>query len=81
MAKYESRYKSLGFYANGELKRFNNGTYVTEDKDEIVVLNGLTDVTRVDEESKETKQLEAKAEPTATKPATKAPAKRTASTK
>lgn len=77
MAKYESRYKSLGFYANGELKRFNNGTYVTEDKDEISVLNGLTDVTRVDEEPK----TEAKAEPSATKPATKAPAKRTASTK
>lgn len=74
MAKYESRYKSLGFYANGELKRFNNGTYVTEDKDEISILNGLTDVTRVDEEPKETKQPEAK-------PATKAPAKRTASTK
>jgi len=77
MAKYESRYKSLGFYANGELKRFNNGTYVTEDKDEIAVLNELTDVTRVDEEPK----TEANAELTATKPATKAPAKRTASTK
>jgi len=77
MAKYESRYKSLGFYANGELKRFNNGTYVTEDKDEISVLNGLTDVTCVDEEPK----TEAKAEPTATKPAAKAPAKRTASNK
>lgn len=81
MAKYESRYKSLGFYANGELKRFNNGTYVTEDKDEITVLDGLTDVTRVDEEPKEPKQLEAKAEPSATKPASKTPAKRTASTK
>lgn len=77
MAKYESRYKSLGFYAKGELKRFNNGTFTTEDKDEITVLNGLTDVIRVDEEPK----TEAKAEPTATKPATKAPAKRTASTK
>lgn len=77
MAKYESRYKSLGFYANGELKRFNNGIYVTEDKDEIAVLNGLIDVTCVDEEPK----TEAKAEPTATKPAAKAPAKRTASNK
>lgn len=77
MAKYESRYKSLGFYANGELKRFNNGIYVTEDKNEITVLDGLTDATRVDEEPK----TEAKAEPSATKPAAKAPAKRTASTK
>ncbi|RDV27775.1 hypothetical protein [Lysinibacillus capsici] len=70
MAKYESRYKSLGFYANGELKRFNNGTYVTEDKDEITVLDGLADVTRVDEEPK-----------TEAKPVIKAPAKRTASAK
>lgn len=77
MAKYESRYKSLGFYVNGELKRFNNGTYVTEDKNEITVLERLTDATRVDEEPK----TEAKAEPSATKPATKAPAKRTASAK
>lgn len=77
MAKYESRYKSLGFYANGELKRFNNGTYVTENKNEITVLDELTDATRVDEEPK----TEAKAEPTATKPVAKAPAKRTASAK
>lgn len=70
MAKYESRYKSLGFYANGELKRFNNGTYVTEDKDEITVLDGLADVTHVYEEPK-----------TEAKPVTKAPAKRTASAK
>lgn len=71
MAKYESRFKSLGFYVNGELKRFNNGTYTTEDKDEITVLDGLTDANRVD-----------KAETTeAEKPATKAPAKRTASAK
>lgn len=77
MAKYESRYKSLGFYAYGELKRFNNGTYVTEDKNEITVLDELADATRVDEEPK----TEAKAEPTATKPAAKAPAKRTASAK
>ena len=77
MTKYESRYKSLGFYAKGELKRFNNGTYTTEDKDEIAVLDGLTDATRVDEEPK----TEAKAESSAPKPATKASAKRTASAK
>lgn len=70
MAKYESRYKSLGFYANGELKRFNNGTYTTEDTDEIAALDELTDAVRVDE-----------AEKTEAKPATKAPAKRTASAK
>jgi len=70
MAKYESHYKSLGFYANGELKRFNNGTYATEDKDEISVLGEMTDAIRVDEVEK-----------TEAKPATKAPAKRTASAK
>lgn len=70
MAKYESHYKSLGFYANGELKRFNNGSYVTDDKDEIAVLNEMADAVRVDE-----------AEKTEAKPATKAPAKRTASAK
>lgn len=76
MAKYESHYKSLGFYVNDELKRFNNGSYVTDDKDDIAVLDELTDAVRVDEQ-----KSEAKAEPSATKPATKAPAKRTASTK
>jgi len=75
MAKYESHYKSLGFYVNGELKRFNNGTYLTDDKDDIAVLDELTDAIRVDEKP------EAKADPSATKPATKAPAKRTASVK
>ena len=77
MAKYESHYKSLGFYVNDELKRFNNGTYVTDNKDVIAVLDELTDATRVDEEPK----TEAKAESSAPKPATKAPAKRTASAK
>lgn len=69
MAKYESHYKSLGFYVNDELKRFNNGTYVTDDKDEIAVLDDITDAIRVDESQSEAK------------PATKAPAKRTASAK
>lgn len=69
MAKYESGYKSLGFYVNDELKRFNNGTYVTDDKDDIAVLDEITDAIRVDETNPEAK------------PATKAPAKRTASTK
>lgn len=74
MAKFTSKYPSYGFYANGELKRFSNGIYVTDDKDEIVTLSGLRDVEIVVDEPKETKQPEAK-------PATKAPAKRTASTK
>lgn len=69
MAKFTSQYLSLGFYANGELKRFSNGQYVTEDKDEIATLASLRDVTIVDEPKPEAK------------PAPKAPAKRTASAK
>lgn len=52
MAKYQSRYKELMFYVGGSLRKFTNGIYVTEDKDEIAVLEKLADVQRVDEESK-----------------------------
>ena len=67
MAKYESRYQSLGFYVNGELKRFSNGVFNTDDKDAIEVLDAVTDAKRVDEPE--------------AKPAPKTPAKRTASAK
>jgi len=65
MAKFTSHYQALGFYANGQLKRFSNGQYVTEDKDEIVVLSGMADVEVVVEEQK-----------TEAKPAPKAPARK-----
>lgn len=74
MAKYESKYPTLGFYVNDELKRFSGGAYETDDKDEIAVLDALIDAKRVDEPVKTQAQTEAK-------PATKAPAKRTASAK
>ena len=70
MAKYESKYLTLGFYVYDELKRFNGGLYETDDKDEVEVLNALTDAKRVDEPKAQPKQTEAKA-----------PAKRTASAK
>lgn len=74
MAKYTSQYPALGFYVNDELKRFNNGQYATDDNATIVVLDGLTDVKRVDA-PKATK-------PEAEKPApAKAPATRKASAK
>lgn len=73
MAKFTSKYPSYGFYTNGELKRFSNGIYVTEDKDEIITLSGLRDVEIV----VETQQNET----TEAKPTPKAPAKRTASAK
>lgn len=69
MAKYESKYPKLGFYVYEELKQFNGGVYETGDKDEIAVLAALTDAKRIDEPQPEAK------------PATKAPAKRTASAK
>lgn len=68
MAEYKSRYAGLGFYVNGELKTFNGGRYVTEDKDEISVLDSLIDVERVD------KPMEEKPKQ-ATKPARKTSAK------
>lgn len=52
MAKYSSKYIELGFYVDGELKRFSNGAYVTGDKAEQDVLDGLTDVHRDDEQPK-----------------------------
>ncbi len=70
MAKYESKYSTLGFYVNDELKRFNGGAYETDNKDEIAILDALIDAKRVDEPKVQPKQTEAKA-----------PAKRTASAK
>mgnify|MGYP001046710944 CR=1 FL=1 len=48
MAEYQSKYPELGFYVNGERKQFADGQYATEVKEEIVVLDVLVDVTRVD---------------------------------
>ncbi|MFF8391785.1 MULTISPECIES: hypothetical protein [Bacillati] len=48
MAEYQSKYPELGFYVNGERKQFAFGAYKTEEKDEIAVLDVLTDVNRVD---------------------------------
>lgn len=54
MAKFTSRYQSLGFYVNGELKRFSNGQYVTDDKEEVAVLSALSDVEKVEEQQTKT---------------------------
>lgn len=68
MAEYTSRYQELGFYVNGELKRFSGGRYVTEDKDENDVLDSLIDVEKVDKPAEEKPKQ-------ATKPARKTSAK------
>jgi hypothetical protein len=57
MAVYESRYKELGFYADGKFYSFKNGRFTTEDKAVMEVLDKLADVKRVDE-SKQTKPAE-----------------------
>lgn len=71
MAKYESKFKELGFYVDGELKRFSNGKYSTDDKAEITALDGISDaIKQHEEEPKATpKQTEAK-------PASKSPARK-----
>lgn len=50
MAKYESpRYKELGFYVDGTFRKFSGGFYSTDESDEIAVLDGISDVIRIDE--------------------------------
>ncbi len=66
MAEFKSHYKSLGFYVNGEFKKFADGRYVTDDAKTIEVLTSITDAQRVDEP---------KVKPEA-KPAPKAPTRK-----
>ncbi|OZQ74663.1 hypothetical protein [Paenibacillus sp. VTT E-133291] len=49
MATYESRYQQLGFYVDGGFRRFSGGLFHTDDPAEIVVLDTITDVVRIDE--------------------------------
>lgn len=72
MAKFESRFATLGFYVKGERKQFVNGNYETNDNEAIKVLEILVDVKRVDE-PKPAPKTEAKPAPK------KQPAKKDAS--
>lgn len=65
MAKYTSQYKELGFYVNGELKRFSNGQFETTDKDAIAVLDGLSDAVKEAETKAPAKKAPAKSKSTA----------------
>lgn len=49
MAKYTSRFPELGFYVDGELRKFYVGEYATEDEKEIAALENIADAHRVDE--------------------------------
>ena len=72
MAKFKTRFSELGFYVNGSLCRFKGGIYVTDNKDEIAVLEKLADVQRIDEETKP----KAEPKPKATSPKGKTSAKK-----
>lgn len=51
MVVYESpRYKELGFYVNGDFRRFGGGIYRTDDPEEIAVLDTISDAVRITEE-------------------------------
>ena len=68
MANYESpRYKELGFYVDGNYRKFSGGLYSTDDAAEIAVLDVMTDAVRIDIPEE--------------KPAPKAPASRKPSAK
>jgi hypothetical protein len=49
VAKFTSRFAELGFYVNGEFRKFHAGEFTTDDKAEIEVLEKLVDAQRVDE--------------------------------
>jgi hypothetical protein len=57
MAEFKSQYPELGFYVKGELKNFSGGTYATEDKSEIEVLDKLVDAVKVEEAAPESKPV------------------------
>ena len=59
MAKFTSRFPELGFYVGGELRKFYNGEFSTENKEEIEVLEKLADVVRTDKPKVEPKAEEA----------------------
>lgn len=71
MAKYNSHYKELSFYVEGERKQFVNGVFNTEDKETCAVLDKLADVTKVAEPKAEQPKADTKAD---AKPSTKAKA-------
>ena len=49
MAVFKSKYRELSFYVDGELLSFAGGSFSTNDKKVIAVLETLKDVKRVDE--------------------------------
>ena len=52
MAVFQSKYRELSFYVNGEKHSFSNGSFSTDSVEIIAVLDTLTDAVRVDEPKK-----------------------------
>lgn len=52
MAVFQSKYRELSFYVNGEKHSFSNGSFSTDNVEIIAVLDTLTDAVRVDEPKK-----------------------------
>ncbi|MFW5434350.1 hypothetical protein [Paenibacillus apiarius] len=49
MAVFQSKYRELSFYVNGEKHSFSSGSLSTDDTEIIAVLETLTDAKRIDE--------------------------------
>lgn len=88
MAKFESRYRSLSFYVDGERYEFRDGFFETDDPKVSFALSQLIDVNRVKADEAEApapihekveKAGQAEAPKAPAKP--KAPSRRKASTK
>jgi dTDP-4-amino-4,6-dideoxygalactose transaminase len=67
MAVFKSQFNELSFYANKQLKSFRNGTYVTENAEEIKVLQAMSDVVQQTEKEQPKTEDAPKVKP-ATKP-------------
>lgn len=53
MAKFESRYRSLSFYVDGERYEFRDGLFETDDPKVKIVLNMTPDAQRIGAEAAE----------------------------
>lgn len=62
MAKFKSRYRGLSFYVDGKLLSFSGGSFSTNDKKVIAVLENLRDVERIDDPKIKESKKEPKAE-------------------
>ncbi|WP_314587917.1 hypothetical protein [Paenibacillus terrigena] len=84
MAVFQSKYRELSFYVNGERHSFSSGSFSTDDAEVIAVLEALVDAKRVYEPEKsedpET-QPEEKPEEPESKPEDKPSTRRKASAK